>query len=288
MSDIIKLSSPDTHEYWEVPILFEDEHLLAIDKPAGLLVSPDHLDPQRPSLMELLHHDIKRGAPWAKKRNLTYLMNAQRLDFETSGVLLLVKSKPDLVTLATEFGTEKPTKIYVALVRGVAAMEQSEFQTDGKLAPHPLQMGIMRIDPKEGKRSRTEFTVRERFSGYMLMECRPCTVRTHQVRVHLKHVGFKVVADEIYGGPPLMLSSLKPQYRLKFGQTERALIARVALHAEQLTVAHPVTGAEIKITAPWPRDFAVAVKYLRRYAAGSGSAAAAPVEASQDETASEE
>ena len=69
----IKLSSPATREFWEIPVLFEDEHLLALDKPAGLLTSPDRYDPQRPNLMKLLHAGIAAGKPWARERNLTYL-----------------------------------------------------------------------------------------------------------------------------------------------------------------------------------------------------------------------
>src|SRR5882724_4883703 len=95
MSEVIKLSSPATREFWEMPVLFEDEHLLALDKPAGLLTSPDRYDPARPNLMKLLHAGIERGAPWAKQRGLSYLMNAHRLDFETSGIILLAMSKPD-------------------------------------------------------------------------------------------------------------------------------------------------------------------------------------------------
>src|ERR1041384_377942 len=82
---VIKLSSPATREFWEIPVLFEDAHLLALDKPAGLLTSPDRYDPERPNLMGLLHAGIAAGKPWAVERGLNYLSNAHRLDFETSG-----------------------------------------------------------------------------------------------------------------------------------------------------------------------------------------------------------
>src|SRR3954449_9646975 len=118
MSVAIKLSSPATHEFWEIPVLFEDEHLLALDKPSRLLTSPDRYDPERPNLMKLLHAGITAGKPWARERGLNYLMNAHRLDFETSGVILLAKSKPVLVQLANLFGSEKPAKKYGALVQG--------------------------------------------------------------------------------------------------------------------------------------------------------------------------
>lgn len=263
VSEAIKLSSAGTGEFWEIPILFEDDRLLALSKPAGLLVSPDRYDAARPNLMKLLHRDIERGAPWARERQLAYLMNAHRLDFETSGVILLAKDKPALVELATQFGSEKPAKRYAALVRG--SVPHPVFETEAKLAPHPLRPGLMRVDSRNGKRSRTEFSVRERFSGYLLLECRPKTGRTHQIRAHLKSLHLPLVGDEMYGGPPLLLSSLKHEYRLKHGRVEKPLIDRVALHAEELIVRHPGNGESIKIEAPWPKDLTVAVKYLRRY-----------------------
>jgi len=100
----IKLSSQATRDFWEIPILYEDEHLLALDKPSGLLTSPDRDDPNRPNLMKLLHAGIADGKTWAKERGLAYLMNAHRLDVETSGIILLAKSKPVLVELANLFG----------------------------------------------------------------------------------------------------------------------------------------------------------------------------------------
>src|SRR6185503_7672768 len=106
----LKLSSPETKEFWEIPVLFEDEHLFAINKPACLLTSPDRYDPNRPNLMKLLHAGIAARKPWAALRCLSYLANAHRLDFETTGVLLLAKTKPALVHLANLFGNEKPVK----------------------------------------------------------------------------------------------------------------------------------------------------------------------------------
>ncbi len=267
MSDVIKLSAPATREFWEIPILFEDEHLLVLSKPASLLTSADRFDLNRPNLMQLLHRDIERGATWAKHRpGLTYLMNAHRLDFETTGVILLAKTKPVLIALANLFGSEKPLKTYAALVRG--SMHQDTFEIEAKIAPHPVKLGVMRVDERTGKRARTEFTVRERYKGYSLLECRPLTARTHQVRVHLQHLGLLILGDSIYGGSQLLLSSLKKDFHLKPKKVERPLISTLALHAEKLVLPHPVTGNEITIEAPWPKDLKVAVKYLKLHASG--------------------
>jgi RluA family pseudouridine synthase len=213
--------------------------------------------------MQLLHVAIAEGKPWARERGLTYLMNAHRLDFETSGVMLLAKNKPVLVTLANAFGTEKPWKQYVALAQG--APLQDRFEVEAKLAPHPVRAGLMRVDPKRGKRARTIFEVLERFSGWTLLKCEPLTCRTHQIRVHLRHARLPIAGDESYGGKPLLLSSLKQDYRLKPNRVERPLLGRVALHAEALSLPHPVSGEPLTITAPWPKDLTVAVRYLRKF-----------------------
>jgi RluA family pseudouridine synthase len=261
---VIKLSSPATRQFWEVPVLFEDAHLLALDKPAGLLVSPDGHCTERPCLLTLLHAGIAGSKPWARERGLTYLMNAHRLDAEASGVVLFAKTKASLVKLTDFLGSEKSGKIFLTLVHGTPP--EDRFEIDAKLAPHPTRSGLMRVDPKSGKRSRTVFEVLERFSHNTLLRCEPLALRLHQIRVHLCFAGLRLAGDELYGGKPLWLSRLKPDFRLKEGKTERPLMSRAALHAEQLKLPHPVTGEVLTITAPWPKDFVVALKYLRRYA----------------------
>ena len=265
MSEPIKLSSPATREFWEISVLFEDEHLLALDKPERLLTSPDRLEPARPSLMQLLHAGITEGKPWAKKRGLSYLANAHRLDADTSGVLLLAKTKAALVAVANLFGAEKPLSTSLALVQG--APEKKSFDIEIAVAPHPLKPGLMRADSRNGKQAKTHFELLEKFRGYSLLQGQSLTNRAQQVRAHLQYCGCPIVGDSAYGGHELLLSSLKPAYRLKGNRTERPLISRVALHAEKLELPHPVTSQPLVITAEWPKDLKVAVKYLRLYAA---------------------
>lgn len=260
----VKLSSPATHEFWEIPVLFEDEHLLALGKPPGLLTSPDRLAPERPSLMALLHAAIKAGKPWTRDRHLAYLANAHRLDLDTGGVLLLAKNKAALVALADQFGSDKPVRHYVALVQGVPLHDQ--FEVTEKIGLHPSAPGRMRIDPRQGKKARTEFAVLEKFSRWSLVRGAPRSERPLQLVLHLSHAGFPVVGDTLHGGKKLWLSRLKRNFRLKEGHEERPLISHAAVHSEAINFTHPVTHQPLTITDQWPKDLRVALKYLRLYA----------------------
>ncbi len=265
----IKLSSPETHGFWEIPIEYEDADLLALNKPAGLLSAPDPLQPDQPSLMRLLHAGIEAGKPWALEHGLGYLMNACRLEAEATGLVIFAKNKPAFAALANLFGSEKPVLRYLGLVRGVP--EQDEFQVDAPLAPHPVRPELIRVDPRGGKRSRTRITVTERFRRWAVVHCEPLTLRIDQVRAHLRYLGHPLMGDSVYGGKPLMLSTLKNSYRLKPNRSERPLIGRPALHAGEMVFPHPVSGIPVTITAPLPKDLAVALKYLRKYALQEGT-----------------
>jgi RluA family pseudouridine synthase len=267
VSAAIKVSSPATREFWEIPILFEDEQLLALDKPARLLMSPDAKDASRPSLLKLLHAGIAAKKPWAVERNLDYLNNANELDFDVTGVLLLAKNKAAFIALANLFSAEKVRIKYLALVRGEP--QENQFEVNARLSPHPVKPGVVRVDSSGGKQAITRFEVLENFQrhGYALLQCEPLIERAHQVRVHASHIGLKIVGDELYGGKPLWLSRLKKDFHLKPGREERPLLARVALHAGELSLPRPVTGETVTIKSEWPKDLKVALKYLRQYAA---------------------
>jgi 23S rRNA pseudouridine955/2504/2580 synthase/23S rRNA pseudouridine1911/1915/1917 synthase len=263
VSAIIKLSFPATRQFWEIPVLYEDAHLLALDKPSELAMATATDSEELPALMPLLHAAIAEQKPWAKERDLNYLRASHRLDAEASGVVLLAKSKPALQKLLDLFGSEKPHKLFLALSRGTA--RDSSFAVEAALAPYPGRPGLMRVDSRSGKRSRTLFEAAERFSGYELLRCEPLTDRPHQIRAHLRHLGLTVVGDRAYGGKPLFLSRLKPDYRLRSDQLERPLIGRPALHCERLTLPHPASGEPLSVVSPLPKDFRVALKYLRQF-----------------------
>jgi len=243
--------------YPAVDILYQDEAMLALNKPAGLLVAPDRWDKKRENLMGLL-----------REAKLGTLANAHRLDAGTSGVLLLAKSKSALSHLFRQFREQTTAKSYVALVRG--SLADPEVTINQPIAPHATRPGLAIINKRWGKPAETRFMVLEKFRRHTLVRAEPKTGRLHQVRVHLRAAGCALVADADYGDRmPLLLSEIKPGYKPSQDR-EKPLIDRPALHAESLSVVSPATGDRITIQAPWPKDLALAVKYLRKFSCSRG------------------
>lgn len=265
MSAPLKLSAPATHQFWEVPVLFEDEHLLALDKPVLLATTPEPEFPDQPGLMRLLHEAIMARRPWTLERGFDYLRNAHRLDAETAGVLLLARSRAALVGLANAWSADRVRQSWLALARG--RPDQPVLQINDRIGPDPRRPGRMAVRP-DGMAARTRVELVEAFAGVSLLRCELAIARKHQVRVHLRHARLPVFGDRLYARHDLLLSNLKDGYRLKPGQTERPLFTRAAVHCERIELTHPVTGAALTLTASLPKDFQVALKYLRRFAAG--------------------
>jgi 23S rRNA-/tRNA-specific pseudouridylate synthase len=225
---------------------------------------------------------------------------------------LCAKTKPALDYLSGQFQSKTVAKLYHALVvvlapgqemkvvapvRDAAGRLPDAFTIELSLGPDERQPGRMRVfRGRGGKECRTEFTTLERFAagrapargvaqpaaGYALLACRPLTGRTHQLRVHLAAAGAPILGDVFYGHPDvqLRLSGLKRGYKGR--EEEKPLIDRLALHASELTFAHPVTREPCTVRSPLPRPLEVALKHLRRFAAvapgiGGGLAPAARV-----------
>lgn len=260
----IKISSPTTGEFWEIPVLYEDDDLLALDKPGNILTTPEPDNFEQPNLCDLLHAGIRDGKPWATSRNLSYLANGHRLDFEISGTLLLAKNERVREGLNNLFGSEKPLLECLTLVRGVP--EHDLFEVKANLIDDANRPGLMKTDLHEGKKAVTQFEVMERYRGWSLLRCFPLTQRPHQIRVHLGEIKHPVAGDRAYGGRMMMLSAFKEGYRLKPGRKERPLIGSPLIHAVRLSIPHPGTGDPLVIESEWPKELKVAVKYLRQYA----------------------
>jgi len=183
-----------------IPILYEDRSVLAIDKPRGWMLAPVSWHNTGRNLQAALMSSIAARDFWARSRNLKYLRFVHRLDADTSGILLLAKSPGAVDTFGSLFESRNMEKVYLAVVRG--APKQSEWTCRRKLAPDPSARGTMKVDARHGKEAETHFRVLQSDGKTTLVEARPVTGRTHQIRVHLAESGHPVVGDGLYGPEP--------------------------------------------------------------------------------------
>jgi pseudouridine synthase, RluA family len=231
-------------------ILLEDDAVLAINKPAGLLVLPDRYDHTLLNLYDLL------------KETFGTIFVVHRIDRETSGVVLFAKTAEAHAQLNTAFEQRQVEKKYRAIVAGTSHTDSDSINLPIIENEHGVRK--MKIDTKKGKEARTDYTVMERFDGYALVEARPHTGRTHQIRVHLSAIGLPILADPLYGdGRGFFLSTIKRNYQGK--EEEQPLLGRTALHAFSLSFSHPVTSGNILVEAPLPKDMEAVLKALRKH-----------------------
>ncbi|MCS7198086.1 MAG: RluA family pseudouridine synthase [Candidatus Bipolaricaulota bacterium] len=228
------LPEPLEPEPFALPVLYEDEHIIAINKPSGMVVYPAAGHPHGTVINQLVSHCslASFGAP--HRPGIVH-----RLDEGTSGVLLVAKTDLAYLKLVEQFKSRAIEKRYLALVHGCIA--EDEGRIEGPIGRDPVNRQRMRILP-QGKPAITEFRVLRRFRDTTLVEIRPLTGRTHQIRVHFNAIGHPVVGDAVYG----------PKVRLSSHARERS---RLMLHAWQLRLAHPITGERLELVAPLPPEF---------------------------------
>jgi 23S rRNA pseudouridine1911/1915/1917 synthase len=250
----------------ELPILYEDEHLLVIDKPAGLACEPERWDKEKASLASaVLDLARARAARTATTLPLDWRPRlVHRLDKDTTGVALVAKTLEAEREARGAFEAGTVEKTYLALVEGEYPLQDdAEDRIEFPIAPDERRSGRMIVDTLRGKPATTIVRVESRFRGYTLVACRPLTGRTHQIRVHLAERGFPLVVDPAYGRRrALLLSELKSGYRKKRGQTERPLIERHTLHAARLEFTF--LGRKLCFEAPLPLDLSRTLKQLAR------------------------
>jgi 23S rRNA pseudouridine1911/1915/1917 synthase len=237
----------DQPEDIPLTILYEDRHLIVIDKPAGMVVHPATSHQAGTLVNALLHHcgDSLQGVGGERRPGIVH-----RLDKDTSGVMVVAKDEPTLVGLQALFAAHNLERSYVAIVEGVVA-ERGSFKT--KYGRDPNDRKKFSSEVQSGKRAVTHWRVVERLAGATLVEVSLETGRTHQIRVHFSDAGHALIGDHTYGRPPRE-AALRGVART---------LGRQALHARVLGLVHPVSGQKMRWTAEPPADFATALAALR-------------------------
>ncbi|MCH2100858.1 MAG: RluA family pseudouridine synthase [Planctomycetes bacterium] len=244
-----------------VEVLYQDEHLLAVQKPAGLPVEPSRWGEHPVHLGQALlawaeQRRKEDGTVEARPRAL------HRLDLGTSGVLLYALHLDAERHYRRLFAEQEVKKVYHALVIGEV---RQGGVIDAPLEPAKADGSRMRVASKGGKAASTEYRPLQRFRGFTWVEARPMTGRTHQIRVHLASIGHPLAVDPLYGGRErMMLSELKLGYRPKPGRPERPLIDRLTLHAAAVRLP-AFQGGEIAIEAPYPKDLRVLLSKMEKF-----------------------
>ena len=239
----------------EEHIILEDENIVAVNKPSGLLTIPDR-EGKAVALKQILQN--KYGN----------IYTVHRLDRDTSGIVVFARTEQMHKHLSQQFESRETKKVYNGLVLG------SPVETSGvinePIAEHPTKRGVMTVY-KKGKESITEYAVVQKYKFFSWMQFRILTGRTHQIRVHMKYLGHPIVCDELYGdGKPVFISQLKSRYKLsKSEDEERPLLNRLALHSSQLSFKG-MKGEIYNLEAPLPKDLRALLNQLNKQLKISG------------------
>ena len=242
-------------------IVYEDNDLMVINKPAGLVVHPGCGN---------YHGTLVNAIAWHLKGNPLYDPNdpqvglVHRIDKDTSGLLVVAKTPNAKTQLGLQFFNKTTKRKYNALVWGI--MEQDEGTVEGNIARNPkdrMQMAVF-SDPEIGKHAVTHYHVLERIGYVTLVECVLETGRTHQIRVHMKHIGHPLFNDERYGGNEILKGTHFSKYK-QFVNNCFAICPRQALHAKTLGFVHPRTGEEMFFTSELPEDMVQLLDKWRTY-----------------------
>ena len=243
-------------------IIYEDEDLLVVDKPAGLVVHPGHGN---------YTGTLVNALAWYLKDDPTYdpsdprLGLVHRIDKDTSGLLVVAKKPEAKANLSLQFFNKTTKREYRALVWGI--VQEDEGRIEGNIGRDPRDRMQMTVFPEgdQGKTAVTHYSVLERLGYVSLVKCRLETGRTHQIRVHMKYIGHTLFNDERYGGNEILKGTTFTKYK-QFVQNCFAICPRQALHAKTLGFVHPTTGEEMFFDSEIPADMAQLIEKWRIYA----------------------
>lgn len=259
------------YEYLLVPenipldIVYEDDEVLVVNKPAGMVVHPGHGNYSGTLLNALTYHFENLPKNSDNRPGLVH-----RIDKDTSGLLVVAKTEDAMAHLAKQFFDRTTEREYVALVWG--NVETDSGTIEGNIGRHPknrLQNTVFENDEEErGKPAITHYKVIERFGYVTLVSCRLETGRTHQIRVHLKHIGHTLFNDERYGGDQILKGTTFTKYK-QFVENCFKILPRQALHAQTLGFQHPTTGEFLRFQTSIPEDMENCVEKWRNYAQNS-------------------
>jgi 23S rRNA pseudouridine1911/1915/1917 synthase len=266
VSDRIHVSLPDSEEGNLIPedipisVLYEDESLIVVNKQANLVVHPGRGNPKGTLAAGLQFHFNQLSSVAGRHRPGI----VHRLDRDTSGVILVAKDNQVHQKLSAQFEQREVKKEYRAIVRGVPELRSDYIRTHIRV--HPRVREKMMVCPEGGnaREAVSFYKTAETFfdNRYALIELFPSTGRTHQLRVHMLHIGCPIVADRMYAGQSCLRKSDLIRLQAE-GPDDMVLIDRQALHAFRLTFRHPVSGKEMQFEAPFPEDFDRTLRFLR-------------------------
>lgn len=230
-------------------LVFEDEHLLIINKSSGVAVIPERNNEQK-SILE-----------WFQPY-YDFIKPAHRIDKETSGLLVLTKSLDSYKAINRMFQEREVEKEYLAITKGQPYKEEFVIDLPIKHSNNSIHMKVDR----SGKESVSHVKTLENTKNFGLLNVKILTGRTHQIRVHLSHKGFPILGDHLYNkSPEIFLSEMKRKYSSSKNSEERPMMTRTALHAYKLSFKHPITLSNLSFELPLPKDMRVCWKQLVKF-----------------------
>ena len=248
-----------TPENIPLDIVYEDDQLLVINKPAGMVVHPGHGNYSGTLVNALAYHFENLPMNSSERPGLVH-----RIDKDTTGLLVVAKTEHAMAYLTKQFAEKTSEREYIALVWG--NIEEDEGTVEGNIGRHDtnrMQMAVHSNDEK-GKPAVTHYKVLERFGYVTLVSCQLETGRTHQIRVHMKHIGHTLFNDERYGGDSILKGTTFTKYK-QFVDNCFKVLPRQALHAKTLGFEHPITKEFLRFDTPIPQDLQECIEKWRVY-----------------------